>query len=80
MANRLIQEPLTIVIEDDDDYSVPSSLPSLESFHSSLPSLESFEVVKLHDDDDDVVEETDAAIEALIAYALYDDKNYRKQP
>jgi hypothetical protein len=41
--------------------------------------LESFEVVELHDDDD-VVEETDAAIEALFAYAFYDDKNYRKQP
>ena len=47
--------------------------------HFTAHSLESFEVVELHDDDD-VVEETDAAIEALFAYAFYDDKNYRKQP
>jgi hypothetical protein len=44
--------------------------------------LESFvEVDELHDDDDVVEEETDAAIEALFAYAFsYDGKNYSKQP
>jgi hypothetical protein len=44
--------------------------------------LESFvEVDEQHDDDVVVEEETDAAIEALFAYALlYDCKKYSKQP